>query len=188
VYRLYSTSDFVTLTQDIKTFEELCRRHIQDFARKSEAHAIETRLSKRVGEWHEKLVPILEVEENRHEFDILTYTERVVATILEHGIQVSIAAGRDYGPNESSLPHLALTPPVRQNRDGKQIVGFGDTTRNCPRYEVCRLFLSSLSLANSGNVRLHHGYEEDDLQLELIDSVISNPMEAYFAPTVLHEN
>ncbi|CAB9526621.1 Condensin-2 complex subunit H2 [Seminavis robusta] len=148
-----------------KTFEELCRAHVQEFARTASAYANETRLSKRVGEWHERLVPILELEENRHEFDIHQYTQRVVDTILDAGDRKG-----------------------ESNDKAAKLVDFHEATRNCPRYEVCRLFLASLSLANSGNIRLHHNHGDPDLHIELVESEITNPMEAYFAPSVLQED
>ena len=69
-----------------------------------------------------------------------------------------------------------------------RIVGFDAVTRNCPHYEVCRLFLASLSLSNSGNVRLKHDSFDSEVQIELLDGVIERPMETYLAPSVLDED
>lgn len=140
-----------------QTFEELCRAHIQAFAKGAEAYATVTRLSKRVGDWHERLAPILEEEEARPEFDIHAYTQRVVGAILVHG--------------------------EAANLDGTAIVDFKLVTENCPRYEVCRLFLASLSLANSRNVKLEQCEEESKFRLKLLNGMIQNPMETYLAPS-----
>ena len=61
-----------------KTFEELCRAHIQAFAKGAEEYALNTQLTDRVSEWQAKLAPILEDEEKRAEFDIHKYSSRVI--------------------------------------------------------------------------------------------------------------
>ena len=84
---------------------------------------VETRLSKRNGDWHERLAPVLEDEENRPEFDIHAYTKRIKSTITEND---------------------------DESEDGNPIVDFAVVAQeNCERCEVCRLFLASLSLSNS---------------------------------------
>jgi condensin-2 complex subunit H2 len=61
-----------------KTFEELCRAHIQAFAKGAEEYALNTQLTDRVSQWQAKLAPILEEEEKRAEFDIHKYSSRVI--------------------------------------------------------------------------------------------------------------
>jgi condensin-2 complex subunit H2 len=61
-----------------KTFEELCRAHIQAFAKGAEEYALNTQLTDRVSQWQAKLSPILEEEEKRAEFDIHKYSSRVI--------------------------------------------------------------------------------------------------------------
>lgn len=63
-----------------KSFEELCRAHIQAFAKGAEEFAMNTQLSRRVSKWQAKLAPILEEEERRAEFDIHKYSERLIAS------------------------------------------------------------------------------------------------------------
>ena len=145
-----------------KTFEELCRAHIQAFAKGAEAYAAETRLSKRVGDWHDNLIPILENEEHRPEFDIYDYTMRVVST-CENELNDENGVGK------------------------KRTIGFEAVTRDCERFEVCRLFLSVLALSNSGNVKLHHGDFDDNLELTLLDANLDRPMETYLAPSVVED-
>ena len=145
-----------------KTFEELCRAHIQAFAKGAEAYAAETRLSKRVGDWHDNLIPILEEEEHRPEFDIYEYTVRVVSTC----------------ENEQD----------DENESGeKPTVDFVAVTKNCERFDVCRLFLSVLSLSNSGNIKLRHGDFGADLEITLLDANLDRPMETYLAPSVVDD-
>lgn len=148
-----------------KTFEELCRAHIQAFAKGAEAYAAETRLSKRVGDWHDNLIPILENEEHRPEFDIYDYTLRVVSTC------------------ENELTELNDENDLVK----KRTIGFDAVTRDCERFEVCRLFLSVLALSNSGNVKLHHGDFDENLELTLLDANLDRPMETYLAPSVVED-
>jgi condensin-2 complex subunit H2 len=44
-------------------FEDLCRAHIQAFAKRAEEFAFNTHLSARVHKWKAKLIPILELVE-----------------------------------------------------------------------------------------------------------------------------
>ena len=64
----------------------------------------------------------------------------------------------------------------------KRVVDFRDVTRHSPPYEVCRMFLASLSLSNSGNIHLvGSGDDCTSLQIELLSSDIERPMETYLA-------
>ena len=158
-----------------KTFEELCRAHIQAFAKGAEAYATETRLTKRVGDWHERLLPILNEEENRPEFDIHEYTKRVVSSVEKECRKIF----KD--PDSASV-----------NDKEEKIVDFGAVTRHCPHYEVCRLFLASLSLCNSGNIILEKHDERDEtgssLRMKLLNNVINRPMEEYRAPSLVESD
>jgi hypothetical protein len=67
-------------------------------------------------------------------------------------------------------------------------VDFRKVTRNCQQYEVCRMFLASLSLSNSGNVELLVTEQDDkctSLQLSLVRHDIERPMETYLAPSAV---
>ena len=151
-----------------KTFEELCRAHIQAFAKGAEAYATETHLSKRVGDWHDNLVPILEEEERRPEFDIYNYTQRVIATCQRE---------------------LELVDDDENDLSGdKFIIDFGTVTKECERFDVCRMFLSVLSLSNAGNIKLHHGDFQDGLAVQLLHADIDRPMETFLAPSAMDEN
>lgn len=149
---------------DAQTFEELCRAHISAFAKGAERYASETQLSRRVGEWQSKLLPIIEEEERRGEFDIHIYGSTVISTI-ENEIQRK-------NPKDSHEKMI-------------RTVDFATVTRHCPRYEVCRMFLASLSLFNSGNVELSSARSDGrNFELELIRTSIDRPMETYLAPSI----
>jgi chromatin segregation and condensation protein Rec8/ScpA/Scc1 (kleisin family) len=110
-------------------------------------------------------------EEQRPEFDIHAYG-RTVITSMEQEIC------------RHSLNHKSLedTQDASENT-----VDFRKVTRNCQQYEVCRMFLASLSLSNSGNVEL--AAERNDqctsLQLSLVRHDIEHPMETYLAPSAV---
>jgi len=68
---------------ECKTFEELCRAHLKEFAKGAERLAVETHLSKRVSIWQNKLEVILAEEEERHEFDIELYRSRIMTNVQD---------------------------------------------------------------------------------------------------------
>ena len=147
------------------TFEELCRAHIRAFAKGAEKYRAETNLTKRVGDWQSKLSPILEEEAARPEFDIHVYGEHVIESIKNS--------------NESDL--------IGGSKHSK--THFSKMTKTMQHYDVCRLFLASLSLVNSGNVKINAKEGQvmgpDTLVIELVNSIVNRPMETYIAPSVL---
>lgn len=143
--------------ENLPSFEELCRAHLQAFRKGAEKYASETQLIKRVDQWQDKLVPVLQDEEKRPEFDILKYSQRVINT-METKVRKSKTKGVD----------------------------FQHVTRHRSQYDVCRLFLASLSLANSGNVQPKQtNASGNQLELELLNGDIDQPMETYLAPSAV---
>lgn len=145
---------------------------MQAFAKGAEAYAAETHLTRRVGDWHDKLLPILNEEENRPEFDIHQYAQRVVNAI------------------ETECKRLFADQKNKGIRDQKAIdsIDFGAVTRDCRHYDVCRLFLASLSLCNSENVEILFDKEEQSLRMKLLRNTIGRPMETYLAPSILEHD
>ncbi|KAL6040763.1 Condensin-2 complex subunit H2, partial [Balamuthia mandrillaris] len=124
-----------------ESYEDLCRRHIENYLSSAEAFAVETSLSKRVGQWKSKLEPILEEQSLHPNFDIHDYGER----ILER------------------FPVRKMVPPrEQQQEDDPQadeeeerqgvVVGFESLVDGDEVYEVCRKFAAILQLANNGNI------------------------------------
>ena len=150
-----------TSNLDAIEFEALCRAHIKAFAKGAEKYATETNLTKRVGDWQSKLAPILEEEEQRPEFNIHDYGDRVIE-IMEEEIE-----SNDHSDD-----------PKKAN-----VVSFRDITRNCKNYEVCRLFLASLNLTSAGNVAFVSNSSMDSLDVKLLDTQVERPMETYMAPS-----
>jgi len=149
-----------TSNLDATEFEALCRAHIKAFAKGAEKYATETNLTKRVGDWQSRLAPILEEEEQRPEFNIHDYGDRVIEIMEE---EIESKGGSDH--------------PKRAN-----VVSFKDVTRGCKNYEVCRLFLASLNLTSAGNVAFISN-SMDSLDVKLLNTQVERPMETYMAPS-----
>ena len=160
-----------TTNIDAAAFEALCRAHIRAFSKGAEKYAAETNLTKRVRQWQSRLAPILEEEEQRPEYDIHKYGERVIAEVRQKVTQ----------RNET-----AKLNGIEENSTNEEIY-FHSITRNCEKYEVCRLFLASLSLCNSGNVTLSDETGKvmtpDSLKIRILNSNVDRPMETYIAPS-----
>jgi condensin-2 complex subunit H2 len=147
-----------------KTFEDLCRGHIEAFARGAENFALNTKLTERVRQWQEKLAPILEEEERRASFDIFMYSETLIRKTLE-------SLQNEKRNNIGSL-HC---------RPASTSVKFKTLTGGCSQSDVCRFFLASLSLANSGNLKIED--KVDEYSFLLISNKLEKPMESYRAPS-----
>jgi len=130
-----------------------------------------------VGDWQSRLSPILEEEERRPEFDIHRYGDRIMQTVMEEVEQKKTQDG------DLKLSAAGQSSPTN-------IVDFRSVTEGQEEYEVCRLFLSSLMLCNSGNVILTHEHNgasvatPDLLKIELLQGQVDRPMETYLAPSV----
>jgi condensin-2 complex subunit H2 len=157
---LCSLTEFVLI---VKTFEELCRGHIEAFARGAENFALNTKLTERVRKWQEKLTPILEEEEQRASFDIHKYSETLIQKALKSLQSVKRNSDRSLHSRPSSMN-----------------VSFKAVTRGCSQSDVCRFFLASLSLANAGNLEVQ---EADEYCFLLISNKLEKPMESFRAPS-----
>ncbi|KAG7360367.1 condensin II complex subunit CAP-H2 or CNDH2 [Nitzschia inconspicua] len=153
-----------------KTFEELCRAHIEAFAKGAEKYAMSTKLTERVGEWQEKLAPILAEEEQRGSFDIHHYSEKLIENASE---------GALLGKRKSDGSMQVQAP------DGQSSVDFSVVTKGCTRNDVCRFFLASLSLANAGNLEIQD--DSEGFCFRLISLKLERPMESYRAPSLVSE-
>ena len=72
----------------------------------------------------------------------------------------------------------------------EEIVPLAAVTAGKPSYDVCRIFLASLQLANEGNLLLHHPDDEgvcglNDLRVQILSDVMSEErFDQYRAPSV----
>ena len=199
---------------DGKTFEELCRSHVRAFARSAEQFASETKLSLRVGEWQSRLIPKLQEEDERPNFDIHTYSEKVLSRVRaearrkEKGGEGEGDGGCDDN-DDDALIHPNAGKASMELDVGGPAGGRGTRVEfravvpdEADSYEVCRLFLSSLMLCNSGNILLQHKDNEDrspstgetaavagpdTFEVELLDDRLNSPMQTFLAPSAMDE-
>ncbi|XP_074659993.1 condensin-2 complex subunit H2-like [Tubulanus polymorphus] len=72
-----------------QSYEELVRKYVDEFLTSAQKFAELTELSKRVGEWEDKVVPKLEEEETRPAFDIHSYGSAVLESFPTKSRSVS---------------------------------------------------------------------------------------------------
>ena len=171
---LVSRSQQQQVEDEAMKFEQLCRQHLYKFAKSAQSYITSTTLTRRVDAWTEKLTPILEEEETREEFDIHEYGRRIVVDAKRQIQKKKVL-------------------PMNDCEDSRgNIVEFKEVTRGCSTFQVGRLFLASLMLANSGNVAIHDNVNDDknelcndfqSLRIELLDDDLKRPMANYIAPS-----
>lgn len=127
-----------------KTYEDLCRQHIEHYQRTAEQYLSSSALSRRVHEWQSKLEPILEDEALHPPYDIQICGKEIIHTLVEH------------------LPEHKSEDSEHPEELQKVTVNFQETVKGKPRYEVCRLFLAALQLANNGNLFISPSLLPDD--------------------------
>eukprot|EP00946_MAST-07B_sp_MAST-7B-sp1_P000475 g475.t1 len=114
--------------------------------------------------WEDKLLPVLRDQHSRPRFDIHEYGTRLLDTLsLEVAKKVHSEQMRE--EVRSGIDSEQADGSGSQNEGGEEV--HGDTALSEPftaiaakqqasQYEVCRLFLSMLQLANDRNVELSH--------------------------------
>jgi condensin-2 complex subunit H2 len=155
-----------------QTFEELCRAHIQAFAKSAEKYALTTKLTERISQWQAHLAPILEEEERKASFDIHRYSEMLLESAMASSEENKKKRKQSFGGGDDG-----------GNNEQKQLLDFEIVTRGCTQSDICRMFLASLSLANSGNLKIEEGM--DGYQFEIVSDKVENPMETYRAPSTI---
>ena len=162
------------------SFEELCRAHLRKFSKSAEIYAAETQLTKRVGAWQSGLAPMLDEQEKRPEFDIHSMGRQILQSVEEK------LSTRKRGA--TGHKKLDATPIITSDGvNNGNVVGFQQISKDYEEYEVCRLFLSTLMLCNSGNVKVHDGYDvysTNSLEIELLNSKFEAVMEEFLVPSI----
>jgi len=156
-----------------KTFEEICRSHIQAFAKRAEKFALTTKLTDRISQWQAHLSPILEEEERKASFDIHRYSEMFLDSAIE--TRQENKRNSMEGPNERKTQKFTITS------ENPNIVEFKSVAEGCTQSDICRFFLASLSLANSGNLKIEEGSQE--YRFQILSDKVEKPMETYRAPS-----
>ena len=107
------------------TYEELVREHINKYIKGAENRIQDSNLNQAVNDWRGRIQPMLELERERPEFDIYECGDTVL----------------------HKFEHINL-----EEKNTGSTYNFEDVTKGCERYEVCRMFLATLQLANEGAV------------------------------------
>ena len=109
------------------TYEDLVRAHIESYVAESKRYVIESDLSARLREWEDKVKPMLEEEATRVAFDIHAYGRTVL----------------------TKMPHA-----ISQQKSKAKTLTFENAITAANKFEVSRMFLATLQLANNGNVEI----------------------------------
>ncbi|GMH87675.1 hypothetical protein TL16_g10934 [Triparma laevis f. inornata] len=154
-------------------FESLCKAHLRAFAAGAERYAAESQLTKRVADWSFKLQPTLQSEEKRTAFDIHE-TGKTILNGMSSNVSAQKAEGKKF---KGSNPN---------------VVDFHAVTNGMKQFEVCRVFLASLMLANAGNITLSHPDMDgsgvaDNINMELHGTNLDKPMDTYMAPSAVEQ-
>ena len=143
------------------------KRQIEAFAKKAEKFALTTKLTDRISQWQSHLAPILEEEERKASFDIHRYSEMFLDSAIE---------------TRQENKRKSMDGSNDKNTSGNSsIVEFKSVAEGCTRSDICRFFLASLSLANSGNLKIQEG--SPDYRFEILSGKVDKPMETYRAPS-----
>ncbi|CEG38399.1 Uncharacterized conserved protein [Plasmopara halstedii] len=143
-----SLSSFQDQSSALVTYEDICRQHLASFMAGTEKYVRETDLSKQVTEWQEKLTPLLKQQDTRPPFDIHQYGREILSRLQTQQQAKGVTKKR--------------TKKRTRNNDETDAVAFDTLVHGTSSFEVCRLFLASLQLANSGNVALSHAQTAAD--------------------------
>ena len=63
------------------------------------------------------------------------------------------------------------------------VIEFNRVTEGCTKSDICRFFLASLCLANSGNVKIEEAEGFSEYRFEVLSGKVDKPMETYRAPS-----
>ncbi|POM74400.1 Condensin-2 complex subunit H2 [Phytophthora palmivora] len=138
------------------SYEEICRQHLASFMSGTEKYVRETDLSKKVSDWQEKLTPLLKQQDTHPPFDIHQYGREIIKRLEEE--QESASLDKHSKTTKRDKNKRARVDPVSEGDEGRETVSFETLVGHKSQFEVCRLFLASLQLANNGNVALSHAH------------------------------
>ena len=96
----------------------------------------ETKLGKRVAEWETKIVPVLEEQDRREEFDIHKNSEELIEEL---------------------------------NAKDKKEASVAELSKQRKPYEVSRMFVSLLQMANDGTISIQNKGEMGNVEIRLMN-------------------
>ncbi|CAI5714073.1 unnamed protein product [Hyaloperonospora brassicae] len=140
------------------TYEEICRQHLASFMSGTEKYVRETDLSKQVSDWQEKLTPLLKQQEAHPPFDIHHYGREIIGRLEEEYKSFSLDKLSGSSKRDKKKRARLNVLPEEEEAEERDTVPFETLVDGKSQFEVCRLFLASLQLANSGNVSLSHAH------------------------------
>jgi hypothetical protein len=108
-----------------ESYEELCRRYVENYMSRAASFARQTDVSRRVATWTERIEPMLDEQTQRKAFDIHAESQQILDT----------ASGIDPQRERDSLP-------------------FGELCAGAPKWDVCRRFVAALQLVNHKNLEI----------------------------------
>ena len=132
------------------SYSQLCRAHVAAYMRGTHQYAQETNLTRRVTAWEDKLLPVLDDQFRRPQFDIHDCGAQLLDTL-----SLEIAENVNKVDEGSKGMILEDNGTSDVNIMAPQFIQLAKKQQST-RYEVCRLFLSMLQLANDRNVELMH--------------------------------
>ncbi|KAJ0398012.1 hypothetical protein ATCC90586_004704 [Pythium insidiosum] len=137
------------------SYEEICRQHLEAFMRGTEQYIRETDLTRQVSDWQDKLAPILKEQDRHPPFDIHRYGKSILENLE---IETSKVADDADAAETTKRSKKAKSKAAVDDAD-RPTVPFDALVGGLQQFEVCRMFLASLQLANNGNVHLVHAQE-----------------------------
>ncbi|CAH0516090.1 unnamed protein product [Peronospora belbahrii] len=162
------------------TYDEICRQHLASFMSGTEKYVRETDLSKQVSEWQEKLTPLLKQQDARLPFDIHHYGCEIIEHLEEeHKSAIFHKHGKSI--KRKTNKRARLNPGLEDEEEKDIKVLFETLVDGKSQFEVCRVFLATLQLANSGNVSLLHAHtavEHEQVPFEIKLLTSANTYEA----------
>lgn len=137
------------------SYGEACQEYLKKTAWMWEQKMVDTNLVKRVFDWSSKILPILEREENRQDFDIRKYGESVLSRLqaIEH--------------------HDGVTPRAKMSV----------LLREQEQFEVSRLFLATLQLTNQYSVGIDDEWEPCSVSDPVVELLVVDGSSVFNTPS-----
>jgi hypothetical protein len=137
-------------------FHATVRAQIAAFTANADAFLASSRMQRRIEGWQKRMEPLLEEEEARPEFNMRTYGDQIV-----QALSTSSCTEKEEDKNDDDNSTLQKTSSSSQL---PQMIFSHLVKKLQPEpYEICRLFLATLQLANNGNVQImQQGISIDD--------------------------
>jgi hypothetical protein len=140
--RSFDTIAAETFGTVMQSYEDLCRKHLDTYVRSTEQYMQDARLVYRVQDWQQKLSPFLDQQSRRKQFDIQDYSESVLSHFPDND--------DDDDEEEDEI----IQDEETTDHEEQEILDFKQISNSRAPFEVCRLFIATLQLANSGNVEI----------------------------------